>query len=390
MKKLILALFISLFIIPLCAQESVPQNEQERFPQLKVLIVADTWDDLVGEFAEKQFEELNDWLDDMVSYALEMPVSSESAYLDGSLCNYDTIINVLENFQCDTEDIVIFWYLGHGIRSVKDTSKFPQICPHTLYDDQFISLEAIKNHIMKNKPRLCVVVGDCCNSYDEDVTPKSELVFASRNSRDIVTKTTKDFARALFGESEGCYIISASSAGEFSYSNKNEGFFFTHQLIKSFKALSSKGEVSENPWDDLMERLQTHFDTTGVLVAPGKREFMHPQYRFEPRVEIHPRKEYVYYIDNNLVDALQLIIKDSVNDYTDEVMTRYFADDAVIITLGSDKTSILEVLPAKDYLERIKFFDNLDKISVRATYTNDDKKVKKLLVHEIYIENNYE
>ena len=383
MRKALLTLLFAIALLPALAQKSNPQ--------LRLMLVADTWDDRVGRFAEKQLERLQNWIDDYVASAIDMPISSESATFRDERCFYDTIIQALENFECDTQDIVIFWYLGHGVRSTKDTSIFPQICPmaERSYEDQFISLEAIMKHLMAKKPRLCVVVGDCCNSENETVTPKNNLVFASRNAGGThINKNTGDFARALFGESEGGYIISASRAGEFSYSNGEQGFFFTNNFIKNFHKLSQKREYTGNPWDELMERLQIYFDSTKVKVMDDfgdiSYEQMHPQYRFEPREVVRPRNRYVYTIDQSLVEALQVNIKDSVADHTDEILARYFGKDAYVQTIGEEKDKFIETLRAEDYLHRINNFQSLEKVSIRAMYPDEEGKVKRLIVHEVY------
>lgn len=385
MKKILLTLLLATAIFPAIAQESNPQ--------LRVFLVADTWDPAVGDFAQKQLRFLKNWIDDVVAASLNMPISKESSVYDSTRCCYDTLMAALENYHCDTNDIVIFWYLGHGIRSIHDTSKFPQMCLHSRNNDKFISLEAVKKHLMKQNPRLCVVVGDCCNSTDSNVTAKNELVFASRNNRGgtTINLSTKNFAQALFGESEGCYIISASSAGEYSYSNNSEGFFFTNNFIKNFKKLSAITEINGNPWDELMTRLQIHFDNTEIAVEDEfgdvTYEKMHPTYAFEPRKMVRQRKKYVYKIDNSLVEALQLLIKDSNNENTGKVLSQYFADNARVYILGSEEGTYIDIPTAEEYLYRISGLDELEKISVRAMKTDSNNKVRYLYVNEVYNDN---
>lgn len=356
-------------------------------PKFKLIVFADTRDPRIGQAAMKQLDELNEWIDNVVSPALDMPVDPEysEAYYD-YMCCHDSLMSVLNRFSCDTDDIVLFWYLGHGNRSSDDTSRFPQMCLGELTEDKFVPLEAVKERIMQFKPRLCVVVGDCCNTLADWVSPKDNIIVANRADGSVITSSTKDFVEKLFGQAEGCFTISASSIAEPSWSNKYIGFHFTNAFIGTTEKMMEKFMIDGKPWQSIMDQLLDFFSSRRFRQAGDTNAYlMHPQYKFEPRRRVTKRKEYRYTIDNNLVDALGLIIKDRNAKDVESVLQRYFTDESTIILVGKNGTTVLGVFSARQYLDRMLGRTNLIKVCVRSMQNDTNGKVLKLFVHEVYI-----
>ncbi|WP_366144106.1 caspase family protein [uncultured Bacteroides sp.] len=75
------------------------------------------------------------------------------------------------------QDVVFFYYSGHGTRSMHDKSDYPQMCLGLSVNRQseMISVEGLDREIAKKKPRLRLTISDCCNSVGENVSPKLEI-----------------------------------------------------------------------------------------------------------------------------------------------------------------------------------------------------------------------
>ena len=381
MRKIIILLTFIVATLPLFAKDGNPK--------FKVIIFANTLDESIGNDVALQLEELNNWFDDVVGHAIDMTVDDEySESFSGLRCCYDTLMRVLDSFRCDTNDIVVFWYLGHGIRSSRDTSRFPQMCLGEHDQRKFVPLESVKERIMQYRPRLCVVVGDCCNSLDENVQEKNDWVMANRASGTVNKKSTLDFVEKLFGEAEGCFTISASSAGEYGWSNPLLGFFFTHNFIDNSQHMQPKFIIDNQPWQSIMNQLLSHFSLKDFRARGDTTIYkMHPQYKFEPRHTFKKRVQYRYEIDNSLADALQYVIHDQTERRNKEVISKYFTDKSAIIVVGKNSSTILGVFTPEQYMTRLTSRPNLARTTIRAMYKDKDGKVSKVYVHEIYIDN---
>lgn len=73
-------------------------------------------------------------------------------------------MGVLDRLQTSSGDVVMFYYSGHGTRSVQDESDYPQMCLGSHYDNEFVPLEYVLRRLEDMPARLKIVFGDCCNS----------------------------------------------------------------------------------------------------------------------------------------------------------------------------------------------------------------------------------
>ena len=70
----------------------------------------------------------------------------------GKDCNSKNLVSIINQFTCNPDDIVIFYYTGHGTRSFVDKSDFPQMCLTSTSQKDYIPLEYVKDAIEKKAP----------------------------------------------------------------------------------------------------------------------------------------------------------------------------------------------------------------------------------------------
>ena len=136
--------------------------------------------------------------------------------------NFEDIKHVINNIHPDSNDVIWFFYSGHGYRYNRQQDNFPFL---SVKGNEKLSLQYIHETLLNKNARLTVSMADACNSFKTGAVPIENPLNTSF--------TTSDQYQRLFKFSYGDFIMSSSSKGEYSYCNRYGGFF-TNSFIKSF------------------------------------------------------------------------------------------------------------------------------------------------------------
>jgi Caspase domain len=188
-------------------------------------------------------------------------------------------------------DIVVFYYSGHGYRQPKDGRPGPYIDLRIDYKKSYLvnslSMEDIRDIIVKKGARLNLVLSDCCNAYVTDTNPMVQeqpisgkkggfdLEWSVQNSRDLFLSTTPTTILATAAEPYQLAISNPIFGGFFST--------FFRNAVDSHLSYS-KSKVT---WTDVFEqaKAQTERKTNRTWCNDAKtikcgkqRPFVHIQY----------------------------------------------------------------------------------------------------------------
>ena len=383
MKKVLLVAVAALFTLQVFAANP---------PKLRTIVFADTRDRSIGTGVEKNLAHFNQLTKDIAA-ALDI----DEAYdpFIGTECSKEYLMKWIKTFKCSSNDIVVFCYLGHGARSEKDTSIFPQMCLGSTYESEFVSLEAVKNAIMEKGPRFCLVLADCCNGYGQYVTPKYTLMNAS-GATTIDVDYQSENMKKLFMMQGGCVIASGSRAGEFSWidtnpSNKSKAGVFLDAFIENlFRYTKTAGQSCS--WKTLMEEVYKGVSKIDITDRDGKQWKQHPVYRVELRRKVDRPDDKV--IDDNpgnkLNRELERIADDRNDSYQriddiERIKEKYFAKNAMVKVVGRDNSTAIWMGSASEFLSRLSTMARLRKIAILKEEKDSEGKIVLLVVHEIYI-----
>jgi hypothetical protein len=219
----------------------------------------DTRDNDVGKIDENTRNLLRSkWIDVVNAVLKENGYSINSVDIYDKELSPDTCKAIVENVQLSADDIVVFYYAGHGTQN-NGHSDFPLLCLGQKREIKCLPLSWIHNTLIARKPRLTITIGMCCNSRQPQVegtyAPRFGLSF---DSGAIITSEQEEAIRKMFLNYTGDLIITSASPMERSFAvlttNTEASDYFSLNLISKFENIKvSNGEPS---WDTLLKDIR--------------------------------------------------------------------------------------------------------------------------------------
>ncbi len=349
------------------------------------IIFADTKDNRIGSSTKLDMSNMQNML---VEAQSSLAGKMEFVYYiyPEAYCSPQMLRKVLDNIRCGSDDVVFFYYTGHGVRSMHDTSPYPQMCLGQNDESQMISLEGVDRVLAKKNPRLRFVIADCCNSESEYVTPKLEI---SKGNSMINSKKEVNYEKLFMGK-YGNAIVSSSKAGETSSCNNQLGGFFTYCFLA---VLENAIEQDVSDWNKIMEAIQE----STINLSSNK---MHPVYDVvlsttSPVAQLSPVQPAPTPVTNVatqdllIADLLQLVNTGNSApkrlDMVTPLLRKHFASNDVIVeVLGRDSRTVLNQETAQEFLERLSTSFFLVNFNILSVERNQSQKITSLRVHEVY------
>lgn len=349
------------------------------------IIFADTKDNRIGSSTKLDMSNMQNMLVEVQSSLAGKMEFVYYIYPD-TYCSPQMLRKVLDNIKCGSDDVVFFYYTGHGVRSMQDISPYPQLCLGQHDQSQMISLEGVDRALAKKNPRLRFVIADCCNSESEYVTPKLEI---SKGNSMINSKKEVNYEKLFMGK-YGNAIVSSSKAGETSSCNNQLGGFFTYCFLA---VLENAIEQDVSDWNKIMEAIQE----STINLSSNK---MHPVYDVvlsttSPVAQLSPVQPAPTPVTNVatqdllIADLLQLVNTGTSApkrlDMVTPLLRKHFASNDVIVeVLGRDSRTVLNQETAQEFLERLSTSFFLVNFNILSSERNQDQKITSLKIHEVY------
>ncbi len=199
--------------------------------KLYLLFVANTTDAKIGTADRKNMNDAIAFFGKIKDYlGIEQFIFDTVA---GANYNKETVANKIKTFLTPgPNDIVVFYYSGHGYRKPKDGRPGPYIDLRLDYKKSYLvnslSMEDIKEMIIKKGARLNLILSDCCNAYVTDSNPMVQdqaisgkkggfdLTWSIQNCHDLFLNTTPTTILATAAEPYQLAISNPVFGGFFS------------------------------------------------------------------------------------------------------------------------------------------------------------------------------
>jgi hypothetical protein len=237
------------------------KDELEGRPKLILVIVANTKDPEIGKGCREDIKSIRLMFDKLADHMkfnfLELVVAGK----EYSKENVQEAINLLSP---GNNDIVVFYYSGHGFSFDKDESKrYPQIDlrPVTASDNVDVIIENTHNlmdlfEMVKSRGgRLNIVIGDCCNNNIKIKRKFKGGDHSIRKAERPEMNINHGMCESMFCNYTASILVASADKGEFAVSDDEIGSIFTFNFTNNLKILLNKSvnDVEGLPWKKLLD-----------------------------------------------------------------------------------------------------------------------------------------
>jgi len=146
----------------------------------------------------------------------------EKTVLQGTKATLDNIRTAIKNLQVGSDDVLMFYFSGHGGMQNGKTFLFSA-------DEKQLPRSEIEAAFNAKPARLKMIVTDACSNEIDGLSATRSL---SKSGQQIDAGEFDAIYKELFLNYQGILNISASTEGEYAWSNDNFGGFFTYHFVK--------------------------------------------------------------------------------------------------------------------------------------------------------------
>lgn len=377
MKKIIYAIaFVALF----SSSISVKADNVK----IHAIVFCNTDDPKIGEGCQSDQERFAEELG-----LIETALGSEEDWqvFVGKECNKPNLERALSSLNCGPNDVVFFYYSGHGVHAKADPADgwLPQMClNYESYDqDKFVPVTYVRDKLATKPARLSIILTDCCNNEASWVSVKS-LISTQKDAPDV-DKIDVAKLKKLFYESRGTVIATSSKRGQVSYGPKEGGCFSVAFWDEMYKIEQGAGNAD---WNSLIEATKQRT----LKYTSNKQE---PVYKVNvngapnPNPNPNPGPVIISVGEQELGEAFKQIVNPSYGrnerwNMISAIVQRLFDSNAQVIMVGRDlKTNVSRPTPINKYLEELALSKRVKGINIVRTNKNSSGKFSQIVVSEI-------
>ncbi len=241
--------------------EKISQSEEVVRTKFILIIVANTLDPTIGKGCAEDINSVRHMFEKL---SVEMNFNFIELIVQGEDYGKENILGAIDILMPGNNDIVVFYYSGHGFSYENDAAKkYPQIDlrPHPASD----KIDVINAHtenlsdlfelIKRKGARLNIVIGDCCNSIIEFKRNFKGGIPALWDEEKEPVVINKETCAVLFCHHTTSILVASACKGEYAISDDKLGSIFTYNFSKNLKMLM-KNDVDKSaglPWSKLLE-----------------------------------------------------------------------------------------------------------------------------------------
>ena len=227
-------LFLTLLVTSLYAEESAT---------LHAIVVLDQDALNIQKVVAANQVKIHTFLEDIIQYT-ELHLNQRYFLAEKGTCV--DIYDYLQALTIKPDDIVLFYFSGHGFRTLSKQNPWPNL--YLTADHRGLDYEEILTILNEKNPRFFLALADCCNNLiSEQFAPSLYSAFALMR---VPPQTNlKDKYQKLFLTFKGKIAICSAFEGEFSWGTIKGGLF-TLSLLETLNDPYDQ----DHDWEKLLEK----------------------------------------------------------------------------------------------------------------------------------------
>ncbi len=209
----------------------------ERNVTMHLICVANTDEKLIGGSCKEDMNRAVRTFNDINTF-LGLDNDPVIKTISGNKYSLKAVKDELKKLDPEPNDIVIFYYSGHGFRKPEDRRPYPYLDLRSKTDTakksylvNSLNIEDIYDTIKKKGARFNLVLGDCCNNL---VTQTNKTGDPISESKDAGLDWSEDNVKKLFLERQSI-LATAAQEGQLATGNNNFGGFFSYFFMKAME-----------------------------------------------------------------------------------------------------------------------------------------------------------
>lgn len=356
----------------------------------KIIFTA-TDDRRIGSSVKVDNDRANDEIDAIAGY---IGYEVVDYVYNGNRCTKQNLLTVLNGLRCSPQDIVFFYYSGHGVHpngGMED--RFPQMCLNTNIESLYVPVRQVEEIIRSKGPRLRIIITDCCNNVNSSVTIKSQM--DGGKGATIVKGNIADNYRRLFVNAHGKIMATSSKLGQTSgcayYQDGSDAggiysSFFWNVLLKYCEetTLPTWNNIINTTKSEVAKFTKQEQIPDGVLDVIGDAGSV-SNAGSVPSPPV-PSNTPSNATTSSLSQALSLLLATNDTDMrlscVNNILQSHFNGGGTIVTVGRNLKTVVEYETAVTFLRRIATNKNVLRINIIKEETDINGR-PYITVHEM-------
>jgi len=225
----------------------------EKMTKMHLLIVANTNDSSIGVPCNNSMNLIDETFTNLAAYlGLKIQVTK----IFGNTYNKSNVEKQISLLKPGFNDVLIFYYVGHGFRKAKDNRPFPFLDLRANTKEDFmlqsLNLEDIYNQIKLKNARLNIVMGDCCNADPYATNP---MAAADPRPRASELDFNLEKCRQLFLNTKRMSLLmTAAEKGQLASCNPELGAFFSFYFKSSMENALRDVKTKNISWYQVIDK----------------------------------------------------------------------------------------------------------------------------------------